>query len=71
MEERIRASLSVARLGQIAQLGCPQLDAERFYAGLAGCDFHAALLELAGLLSLFPLWLVGLCSTGLAEKRQP
>ena len=39
MEDRIRASLSAARLGQIVQLGCPKLDAERFYAGLAGYDF--------------------------------
>ena len=39
--------------GRIVQLGCPQLDAERFYAGLPDTIFYAALLELVGLLLSF------------------
>ena len=39
MEERVRASLSAARLIRIVHFGCPQLDAERFYAGLAEYNF--------------------------------
>tara|TARA_B100002052_G_scaffold114301_1_gene105226 strand:- start:172 stop:498 length:327 start_codon:yes stop_codon:yes gene_type:complete len=42
-----------------------------FMQGWPDTIFYAALLELAGLLSLLPLWLVWLCSTGPAEQRQP
>ena len=50
MEERVRASLSAARLARIAQLGCPQLDAERFYAGLAGYDFLCSTVGTGGII---------------------
>jgi hypothetical protein len=45
MEERVRASLSATRLIRIVQLGCPQLDAKRFYAGLPGFNFLCGTAE--------------------------
>ena len=50
MEEWVRASLSADRLIRIVQLGYPQLDAERFYAGLAGYDFLCSTVGTGGII---------------------
>ena len=50
MEKWVCASLSAASLIRIVQLGCPQLDAERFYAGLAGYDFLCGTVGTGGII---------------------